>query len=159
MTDNSNQGVEQSQTLFDDVLNTLGSFKSQITMLTVQVKALQRTVNKEMKVLDREAKKNRMRGNKKPSGFAVPNPISSELCDFMKKPEGSSAARTEVTSYIIQYISDNNLQNPNNKQEIKPDVALKSLLEEKHEDNTSPKAEAITYFNIQRYMNRHFVKA
>ena len=97
-------------------MNTLSSFKSQITMLSNQVRALQKNVNKQMRVLEREAK-NRLKGNRKPSGFAVPSKISNQLCNFMKKPEGSEAARTEVTRYIIQYI-ENNLQNPNNKKRL-----------------------------------------
>jgi upstream activation factor subunit UAF30 len=152
MTDKTNVNKVIAQKQFEEVLNTLSSFKSQITMLANQVRALQKTVNKEMKVLDREAKKNRMKGNKKPSGFAVPSNISAELCYFMNKPEGSQAARTEVTRFIIQYIRDNNLQNPQNKREIKPDQALKSLLG----NNKLTKKEPITYFNIQRHMNKHF---
>ena len=138
---------------FDEILNTLSSFKSQITMLSNQVRALQKNVNKQMRVLEREAKKNRMKGNRKPSGFAVPSKISCQLCKFMKKPTGSEAARTEVTRYIIQYIKENNLQNPNNKKEIKPDKALGSLLGYKKSSK-----DTVTYFNIQRYMNKHFEK-
>tara|TARA_Y100000361_G_C10978568_1_gene247818 strand:+ start:159 stop:617 length:459 start_codon:yes stop_codon:yes gene_type:complete len=151
MSENTNKVPTQTQ--FEEVLNTLSSFKSQITMLANQVRALQKSVNKEMKALDREAKKNRMRGNKKPSGFAVPSKISAELCSFMNKPQGSQAARTEVTRFIIQYIRDNNLQNPNNKREIQPDNALKSLL-----SNGKNETKPITYFNIQRHMNKHFEK-
>lgn len=138
---------------FDEILNTLSSFKSQITMLSNQVRALQKNVNKQMRVLEREAKKNRLKGNRKPSGFAVPSKISNQLCNFMKKPEGSEAARTEVTRYIIQYIKENNLQNPNNKKEINPDKALGSLLGYKKSSK-----DTVTYFNIQRYMNKHFEK-
>ncbi len=151
MSENTNKVPTQKQ--FEEVLNTLSSFKSQITMLANQVRALQKSVSKEMKALDREAKKNRMRGNKKPSGFAVPSNISDELCSFMNKPQGSQAARTEVTRFIIQYIRDNNLQNPNNKREIQPDNALKSLL-----SNGKNETKPITYFNIQRHMNKHFEK-
>ena len=152
MSENTNNKLP-TQLQFEEVLNTLSSFKSQITMLANQVRALQKSVNKEMKVLDREAKKNRMRGNKKPSGFAVPSNISPELCLFMNKPEGSQPARTEVTRFIIQYIRDKNLQNPENKREIKPDKALRSLLSKKKNSK-----EPITYFNIQRHMNKHFEK-
>ena len=121
-------------------------------MLSNQVRALQKNVNKQMRVLEREAKKNRLKGNRKPSGFAVPSKISNQLCNFMKKPEGSEAARTEVTRYIIQYIKENNLQNPNNKKEINPDKAL-GLLGYKNSSK-----DTVTYFNIQRYMNKHFEK-
>ena len=112
---------------FTTVLNTLSSFKSQISMLSAQVKALEKSVKKQMKQLQREAQKNKNKGNRKASGFAVPSKISNDLCKFMGKPEGSEMARTEVTKYIIQYIKTNNLPDKNNKKVIKPDNALKSL--------------------------------
>ena len=136
---------------FTDVLSTLSNFRSQITMLQNQIRALEKTVKKNMKTLQREAKKNRNKGNRKPSGFAVPTPISNELWDFMKGARGSKVARTEVTQYIIRYIKDNDLQYQANRKIIKPNKALRSLLASKAKDE-------VTYFNIQRYMNRHFEK-
>ena len=129
------------------LLNSLSSFKSQIGMLSSQVKALEKSVKKQMKQLQREAAKNKSKGNRKASGFAVPTKISSDLCKFMGKPEGSEMARTEGTKYIIQYIKDHKL--PQGKI-IKPDKKLKGLL--KVQSN-----EEVTYFNIQKYMNKHFV--
>jgi|TARA_B110001452_G_C14880330_1_gene307769 chromatin remodeling complex protein RSC6 len=137
---------------FTSVLNTLSSFKSQISMLAAQVKSLEKTVKKQMKQLEREAQKNKNKGNRKASGFAVPSKISNDLCEFMGKPEGTEMARTEVTKYIIQYIKNNNLPDKDNKKIIKPNNALKSLL------NVKPTDE-VTYFNLQKYMNRHFIKA
>jgi len=136
---------------FADVLSTLSGFRTQITMLQNQIRGLEKTVKKNMKQLQREAKKNRNKGNRKPSGFAVPTKISDELCDFMGRPHGSQVARTEVTQYIINYIKDKNLQYPKNRKIIKPNKALRSLLQAKAKDE-------VTYFNLQRYMNRHFVK-
>lgn len=156
-TDTSNwtEDVQKTETQkqFGDLLNQLSSFKQQVTMLVNQVRTVERVCNKRMKVLEREAKKNRAKGNRKASGFAVPSPISAQLCKFMNKPTGTSMARTEVTKHIIQYISDHKLQNPNNKKVIKPDKALKSLLDIKKD------SEAVTYFNIQRYMNKHFLNS
>jgi len=136
---------------FSSVLGTLSNFRSQITVLQNQIRSLERIVRKNMKVLEKEAKKNRNKGNRKPSGFAVPTEISNELCDFMKRPRGSKVARTEVTQYIIKYIKDNDLQFQKNRKIIKPNKALRSLLASKVKDE-------VTYFNIQRYMNRHFAK-
>jgi len=136
---------------FSDVLCTLSSFRVQITMLQNQIRGIERTIKKERKSLQREAKKNRNKGNRKPSGFAVPTNISNELCDFMKRPHGSKIARTEVTQYIIQYIKDNDLQFKENRKIIKPNKALRSLLATKSQDE-------VTYFNIQRFMNRHFLQ-
>ena len=146
--------VSQSQILkqqFTDVLNTLSSFKSQIGMLSSQVKLLEKNVRKQMKQLEKEAKKNRNKGNRKASGFAVPTKITKDLCKFMGQPEGTELARTEVTKYIIQYIKDNKLPDKSNKKIINPDKQLKSLLQVKE-------GEEVTYFNLQKYMNKHFVK-
>ena len=104
-----------------------------------------------MRVLHKKAKKNKNRGNRKPSGFAVPTQISNELCDFMSRPRGTEVARTEVTQFIIRYIKDNELQNVGNRKIILPNMKLKSLLDVTNEDE-------VTYFNLQRYMNKHFVK-
>ena len=129
------------------LLNTLSAFKSQITMISSQVKSLEKKVKKRMKALEKQANKNKNKGNRKASGFAIPTTISKDLCKFMDKPEGTKMARTEVTKYIIQYIKDHNL--PQGKV-IKPDKQLKALLKV---DNK----EEVTYFNIQKYMNKHFV--
>ena len=137
---------------FKSLLNTLGSFKSQISMLNAQVKTIERSINKEMKKLQKAAQKNKNKGNRKASGFAVPSKISNDLCKFMGKPEGSEMARTEVTKYIIHYIKTKNLPDKTNKKVINPDNALKSLLDVKSTDK-------VTYFNLQKYMNKHFVKA
>ena len=72
MSDKSNlDELSTTKNNFDEILNTLSSFKSQITMLSNQVRALQKNVNKQMRVLEREAKKNRLKGNRKPSGFEI----------------------------------------------------------------------------------------
>jgi chromatin remodeling complex protein RSC6 len=136
---------------FGGILNTLGSFRAQITMLQNQVRSLEKTVNKEMKHMAREVKKNKNKGNRKPSGFAVPTNISSDLCDFMGKQAGSQVARTEVTQYIIQYIKQKDLQWAENRKIIKPDEPLKKLLGVEDGDE-------VTYFNLQKFMNKHFVK-
>lgn len=137
---------------FSGIIGTLSAFKSQITMLQNQLRALDKSVNKQIKAFHKEAKKNKNKGNRKPSGFAVPTKISDELCEFMERPKGSTIARTEVTQYIIQYIKDNNLQWNENRKIIKPNMALKNLLNVKNNDQ-------VTYFNIQRNMNRHFIKS
>lgn len=149
--------VEESESIvamkneFDTLLNSLSSFKSQITALQNRVKGVEKMVRKEMKGLERKINKNKNKGSRKPSGFAVPTQISTELCKFMKVDEGVKLARTEVTQYIISYIKQKKLQDTNNGRKIKPDKALTSLLNVK-------KNEDLTYFNLQKFMNKHFVK-
>tara|TARA_B100001121_G_C18441417_1_gene503936 strand:- start:247 stop:726 length:480 start_codon:yes stop_codon:yes gene_type:complete len=141
---------EQIHAEFMEVVQTLGTFKTTITMLSTQIKSLERNVRKNIKRLEKESRKNKNRGNRKASGFAVPTKISKDLCKFMGVKEGTQLARTEVTKYIIQYIKDNNLPDKTNKKIIKPNTKLKSLLK-------LDKGDEVTYFNLQKYMNKHFI--
>ena len=134
---------------FDTVLSTLSAFRTQITQIQQVVRGLEKQVKKEVKGLRRDAQKGKARSNRKRSGFAQPAKISRELCAFMEKTEGTEVARTAVTQYVINYITDNKLQNPQNRKTIKPDDKLRKLL------GVSPSDE-VTYFNLQKYMNRHF---
>ncbi len=136
---------------FEGVLTTLSTFRQSITALQSQIRGLEKAVRKEMKGLRKEASKNRAKGNRKPSGFAKPSAVTAELCKFMGKDEGTEIARTEVTQHLIQYIKDNELQFAENKKIIVPDATLKALLDVKDGDE-------VTYFNLQRLMNKHFVK-
>ena len=159
---NSNVQIETEQTIdnttsifdsqFSNILNTLPQLKTQITSTTLQMKNLEKQVKKEMKNKNKEISKNKNRGNRKPSGFAEATQISDELCDFMGKEKGEKIARTEVTKYICTYIKDNDLKQEDNKRIINPDIKLKTLLGVT--DNSE-----ITFFNIQRYMNKHFIKS
>jgi chromatin remodeling complex protein RSC6 len=105
-----------------------------------------------MKGLKKDIDKKKSKGNKKPSGFAKPSKVTKELCEFMNKSEGTEIARTEVTRALVNYIKNNNLQNENNNKIITPDLKLKFLLGV--EDG-----QEVTYFNIQKFMNKHFVKS
>jgi len=148
---NLSKDTHNVQSEFSDLLKTISTVKAQLSALGNNIKSLEKKVNKKIKVLEKEAAKNRNKGNRKPSGFATPTKISDDLCVFMNKPKASEAARTEVTKYIISYIKDNKLQSTTNKKIIQPDKALKSLLKPK-------KKEEVTFFNLQRYMNKHFLK-
>jgi chromatin remodeling complex protein RSC6 len=136
---------------FVSLLSTLSQFKTQITAMANQLKGLEKTVKKEIKQHKRVIVKKQTSGNRKPSGFAEASPISKELCEFMGKDTGTTIARTEVTKFICNYIKQHSLANDENKREIKPDTKLKHLL---GTDNDT----VVTYFNIQRFMNKHFIK-
>jgi len=146
------QEKDTSSLQFIEVLTMLSNFKTHISLLQQTVKTLEKNVKKKIKTLEKEANKNKNKGNKKPTGFASPMNVTPELCKFMKVPEGTKQPRTEVTKFLIQYIKEKNLQNPQQKKEIKPDKALISLLS--IEKNTK---EPLTYFNLQSKMNKHFV--
>lgn len=143
---------EELKETFGGLLGNISSLKSQLTAFSQQLKALEKKIHKKMKQLEKENQKSKNKGNRNPSGFANPTKISEQLCDFMKIPNGSEMARTDVTKYIIKYIKENELQNKENAKMIDPNQTLKSLLDVKEN-------EPLTYFNIQRYMNKHFIKS
>ena len=136
---------------FEQLVNQLGLMKTQMTSMQQSIKCLEKSVKKQMKELKKEAIKTKAKGNKAPSGFAKPSKVTKELCEFMNKTEGTEIARTEVTRALIAYIKEHKLENTTNSKIIAPDEKLKVLLG--IEDG-----QELNYFNIQKYMNKHFVK-
>lgn len=147
--------VEPTTTLaeeFNLVVTQLTSVRALLATLTTQVRQLQRRSDKELRVAQKSGKKVRKAtGNRNPSGFVKPTPISTALASFLGKPTGTMMARTEVTREINQYIRAHNLQDPTNGRKINPDPKLRKLL------NVEKDGE-LTYFNLQRYMSPHFIK-
>lgn len=146
---NEKDNMEKILERFTNITNVLNQYKSDIATIINEVKTLEKITTKELKSMRKDIDKRKI--NKKPSGFATPTRISNELCDFMNIDQGSKRARTEVTQYLINYINENELQNNDNKKVINLDNKLKNLL------NVDEK-EQINYFNIQKYMNKHFTK-
>jgi len=144
---------EDLSSQFEGLIASLNNIKNQMSLLQQQIKSVEKNVKKEQKAMKKEIEKNKNKGNKNPSGFAKPTKVTNDLCKFMNREEGSEIARTDVTKALIQYIESNNLQNSENKKIIFPDEKLKVLL---GLDET--KDVTLTYFNLQKYMNRHFVK-
>lgn len=146
VTEESNNIFSQ----FEVIIDSLSHFRIQVNTIQQQIRQLEKNIKKEMKGLKKAATKNKSKGNKKPSGFANPTKVTKELCEFMNKQEGTQIARTDVTKALISYIKANNLQNKDNKKIILPDQKLQFLLGIKQE-------EQLTYFNLQKYMNKHFI--
>ena len=136
---------------FTEVVNTLSLFRGHITLLQHQIRNLEKTTKKKIKLLNNELSKKKTKTKRKPSGFAQPTKISNSLCTFLEKPNGTQMARTEVTQYLISYIKKHNLQNKQNKRIIQPDDKLTKLLGITSSDE-------LNYFNLQSFMNQHFLK-
>jgi chromatin remodeling complex protein RSC6 len=136
---------------FEQLVSQLTNMKTQITGIQQNIKQLEKNVKKHMKGLKKEVIKTKNKGNRQPSGFAKPSKVTKELCEFMNKAEGSEIARTEVTRALVAYIKENKLENTSNSKIISPDDKLKVLL-------GLDDSQELTYFNIQKYMNKHFVK-
>lgn len=138
---------------FTVINDSLTLFKMQISGLQQQVKTIEKNVRKELKKQKKDKKKEIPKSKRAPSGFAKPTKVTKELCQFMDKPEGTEIARTEVTKALVAYIKANNLLElgEDAKKKIVPDEKLKTLL-----GIDGDKLNELTYFNIQKYMNKHF---
>jgi chromatin remodeling complex protein RSC6 len=141
---------EEKQSQFVAIYEGMNQLKKQLQQMERQMKQLEKQVKKEIKSAKKE-KQVKKKNPKEPSGFAKPTFVTNELCIFMNKEEGTQLARTECTKALIDYISKNKLQYNENKQVIKPDDNLKTLLGLTDQDE-------LTYFTLQKYMNKHFVK-
>lgn len=131
--------LQQLNSIFSAVK---GDFKTLEKMMSRELKAAQKS----------SGKKTKRTGNRAPSGFVKPTLISDELASFLGKAAGTEMARTAVSKEINTYIRNNNLQDKTNGRIIVPDSKLATLLK------TQPSDE-LTYFNLQRFMKHHFVKA
>jgi chromatin remodeling complex protein RSC6 len=151
---NNDNVQEESNTelLFNKLINQFQDVQAVMKTLHSNLKVLQKEVLKERKESKKKESKIKKKNSKKrsPSGFAKPAPISNDLANFLNLPYGTELARTDVTSKVISYIKEHNLQNPENKKEILLDNRLNQLLVPGSEDK-------VTFFNLQTYLKKHFV--
>ena len=140
-------------------LNDFGSKIAQIATLLATMKtdykALEKQVAKEVKQKSGKAKKVKAAPNpdRKPSGFAKPSVITEELSKFLGKEAGVMLSRVEVSKEITKYINEHGLKDKDCGRQINPDAKLSQLL------NIQAGGEPLTFFNLQKYLKVHFVKA
>lgn len=87
------------------------------------------------------------------SGFLKAVDVSDEMSSFAGWEKGELHSRVDVTRFICQYIKENNLQNDEDKRQIRPDPKLKKILGMKPKDD-----QTIPYFAIQSHIKHHFNK-
>ena len=132
---------------------SIQALTSSLNKMKADYKTLEKTVLREAKSMDKvNAKRNKNKGSRAPSGFVKPASISPQLAKFLGVDAGTKMARTDVTKMITSYVKEHGLQASDNGRRIMPDTKLKALL------NVTDKDE-VTYFNLQKYMKHHFVKA
>jgi chromatin remodeling complex protein RSC6 len=138
---------------FMELMKKLQLLSTTFVSLKQDFKALEKRYSRELKAAQKHSEKKRKPSAKprQPSGFVKPTKISDDLAVFLEKESGSEMARTEVTREINKYIRTHNLQDPTNGRKINPDVKLRTLLE-------VPTTEELTYFNLQKYLSKHFPK-
>ena len=152
----ANEVVEEASPV-SKKLNEFGAKLQQIgsifSSMKGDFKTLEKLVTRELKAAQKAtAKRAKRAGNRQPSGFVKPTRISDELARFLGKSVGTEMARTEVSKEINEYIRTHKLQNKDNGRIIEADAKLSTLLKLQKDDELS-------YFNLQRYMKSHFIKA
>ena len=135
------------------VTSRLLALREMVSELVTEAKRLEKKSTKLQKLADKRRKRKApVEGEEaKParvSIFQIPTDISPQLCAFLGRPAGSQESRSNVTKFVTTYVKEQNLKN---KHDINPDAKLRSLLNVKAE-------EKLTYFNLQKYLNPHYLK-
>ena len=145
--------------LFTTLNKSFQALNSQLSQLKSDFRQVEKQVTREMRVLDKmNARRNKNKGNRAPSGFVKPTKISNDLAAFLGKEAGTLMARTDVTKQITAYVRANGLQDKTNGRLILADEKLKKLLNYDETKVTDPKQQ-LSYFNLQRFLSCHFEKS
>ena len=147
--DASHPVVEQAtENVLSTIIDKVNTLSSAIKDIQANLKVLSKEYDKQQKIIEK-AQKKRQNAKNSPSGFAKPNKISDELCDFIGVPHGTEKSRTDITRLINAYVKEHNLNKPENKRFILPDTKLKKIL------NVGD-SEEINYFILQKLISHHF---
>jgi chromatin remodeling complex protein RSC6 len=84
------------------------------------------------------------------SGFMKSVKISADMAKFCNFKADQLVSRVDVTKAICNYVKEKNLQNPADRRQFTPDEKLATLLGVK---------EVITYYTLQKHIQKHFPKA
>lgn len=133
----------QAHANFQLIMNTVSALKA-------NMKNIDKLTARLMKEAAKSSKKKKASNGL--SGFEKPTLISDELAAFFGKEKDTRMARTEVSKLIHEYVKSHNLQKEGNRRVIKPDSKLQKLL------GTDSSKEELTYFNLQKYLKKHFRK-
>ena len=140
--------VEVADNVLSNIIDKVNSLSAAIKDIQTNLKVLSKEYDKQQKIIEK-AQKKRQNAKNSPSGFAKPNKISDELCDFIGVPHGTEKSRTDITRLINAYVKEHNLNKPENKRFILPDAKLKKIL------NVGD-SEEINYFILQKLISHHF---
>lgn len=118
-----------------------------LTTLQAEIKALRKDLRKVKQLLeDPSGEKTKARASN--NGFNKPLDVSDKLRLFLRLGADEKVSRSQVTKLINQYVTEKNLKNG---QQISLDQTLKELL-------NPPEGTTVTFLNIQKFINPHYIK-
>lgn len=121
-----------------------------VTLQTIldEIKLLRKDVRK-VKSLIEDPNGEKAKARSTTNGFNKPLDISEELRKFLKLAAGEQISRSQVTKKMNEYVTEKGLKNGQN---INLDASLKALLD-------PPADVQVTFLNIQKYINKHYIKS
>jgi chromatin remodeling complex protein RSC6 len=115
--------------------------------LQAEIKALRKDLRKVKSLLeDPTGEKSKARASN--NGFNKPLEVSEKLRAFLSLAADEKISRSQVTKRINEYVTAKNLKAG---QVITLDETLKDLL-------NPPEGTNVTFLNIQKYINHHYIK-
>ena len=120
-----------------------------ITLQTImdEIKLLRKDVRK-VKSLIEDPNGEKAKTRSTTNGFNKPLDISEELRKFLKMGAGEQISRSQVTKKMNEYVTEKGLKQGQN---INLDASLKAILD-------PPADVQVTFLNIQKYINKHYIK-
>lgn len=121
-----------------------------ITLQTIfdEIKLLRKDLRK-VKNLIEDPQGEKAKARSTTNGFNKPLDISEELRKFLKMDAGEQISRSQVTKKMNEYVTEKGLKQGQN---INMDASLKAILD-------PPADVQVTFLNIQKYINKHYIKA
>lgn len=113
-----------------------------------EIKLLRKDVRK-LKSLIEDPNGEKAKARSTTNGFNKPLDISEELRKFLNMAAGEQISRSQVTKKMNEYVTEKGLKQGQN---ITLDASLKAILD-------PPADVQVTFLNIQKYINKHYVKA
>jgi upstream activation factor subunit UAF30 len=126
---------------------TLDSLALDIAAVQKDLKALRKMVRKVIGDIEDptgEKKEARTKNN----GFNKPQVVTDALRSFLKLGPDEMISRSQVTKAVNAYVTEKELKKGQN---ITLDAPLQALL-------SPPEGTQITFLNIQKFLNQHYVK-
>ena len=118
-----------------------------LATLQAEIKALRKDLRKVKQLLeDPSGEKTKARASN--NGFNKPLDVSDKLRLFLRLGADEKVSRSQVTKMINQYVTEKSLKNG---QQISLDATLKDLL-------NPPEGTTVTFLNIQKFINPHYIK-
>ena len=118
-----------------------------LELLAKELKALRKDVRKiRQHIEDPSGEKAAARAQN--NGFNKPLDITPELRAFLALPAGEKISRSQVTRKVNEYVEQKGLKAGQN---ITMDATLQALLH-------PPEGTQVTFLNIQKYINPHYIK-